>query len=194
MMRVTDRVPPAYLAYSTPRPFPVGAFLDLLGESVIEQPLRVLLQPLLIVSVLMLGVLVTLDGHWLLWVGPVGIVAAKLARAITRVLRRVRDELALLRHGLTLQAHILRLRPYRDETGEIDGALLYCAIPVAMRRTYVGTVWLSDGSEALRIARAGRMTVIALPRTPGTWRIVDELRSAHVRYDIHEPAPELPVG
>jgi hypothetical protein len=38
------------------------------------------------------------------------------------------------------------------------------------------------------------MTVIALPRTPGTWRIVDELRSAHVRYDIHEPAPELPVG
>ncbi|HWQ15596.1 MAG TPA: hypothetical protein VNL77_22535 [Roseiflexaceae bacterium] len=190
MTRVTDRVDAAYLAQAPPRPFPAAVLPELLGDYVLGRPLRALLDPPLLVCLALLLLLAGARAHWLLWAPPLLVALWRLGRAGMRVVGRVRDELALLRHGRTVRAHVLRLRPSRTLLGEIDGALLYCAIPVAPRRTYVGAVWLSDGTEALELARAGRVTVICLPRAPGTWRIVEPLRS-EVRYDYKHPAPQL---
>jgi hypothetical protein len=74
------------------------------------------------------------------------------------------------------------MRPHRSLNGEIDGVLLDCALPVALRRTYVGSIWLSDPNEALRLAHQGRVEVVCLPRTPGTWRVAEEVR-CDVRYE-----------
>ncbi len=101
------------------------------------------------------------------------------------------DDLLLLRKGLRLRAHVLRMRPHRNVMGEIDGALLDCAIVVAPRRTYVGSIWIADGIEAARLARQGRVEVICLPRTPGTWRLIEEIRS-DVRYDRVGPMTQIP--
>jgi hypothetical protein len=183
MTRVTDRVDSAYLAQPPPRPFPAAALPELIGDCVLGRPLRALLDPLLLVCLGALLLLAATRAHWLLWAPPLLVALWRLGREARRVWRRVRDELALLRHGRTVRAHVLRLRPNRNLLGEIDGVLLYCAIPVAPRRTYVGAVWLSDGTEALELSRAGRVTVICLPRAPGTWRIVEALRSEVVRYE-----------
>jgi len=120
------------------------------------------------------------------------VIVGRTGRGAWQVWRRARDDLSLLRDGLTLRAHVLRMRPHRDTTGEIDGALLDCAIPVAQRRTYVGSIWLSDGIEAARLARQGRVAVICLPRTPGTWRVIEEIK-ADVRYERVGPMQALPI-
>ena len=49
-----------------------------------------------------------------------------------------------------------------DALGEIDGAILACEIDVAPRRSYVGSVWLSDGTEALRLLGSQRIDVAVL--------------------------------
>ena len=99
--------------------------------------------------------------------------------------------LRLLRDGLTIRAHVMRLRPHRTMTGEINGALLDCVIPVAPRRTYMGSIWLSEGAEALRLSRQGRVQVLCLPRAPGTWRVIEEVK-ASIRYDRMGPMQQIP--
>lgn len=71
---------------------------------------------------------------------PLMVIVVQMALAARRIWRHVRDDLALLRDGLTMRAHLLRLRPHRSPTGDIEGALLDCAIPVAPRRTYMGSI------------------------------------------------------
>ncbi|HRC77881.1 MAG TPA: hypothetical protein PLO33_19510, partial [Kouleothrix sp.] len=122
---------------------------------------------------------------------PVLPIAIQLGLAFRRIWRRVHDDLTLLRNGLTIRAHVLRLRPHRAPTGELEGALLDCAIPVAPRRTYMGSIWLSDGEEARRLANQGRLAVLCLPRTPGTWRILETI-NADVRYDRMGPMQAIP--
>jgi hypothetical protein len=192
MAGVTERVDAAYLEREPPRPFPAAALPELIGASVTGRPLRALLDPLFLACAGLLLLLAFERAHWLLWVPPLLIAASRLFGPIRRIWVRLSDEVALLRHGERVRTHVLRLRPHRTPLGEIDGALLYCAIPVAPRRVYVGTVWLSDGTEALRLARDGRVNVICLPRAPGTWRIIDALHS-EARYDHKEPAPPLPA-
>ena len=77
------------------------------------------------------------------------------------------------------------------EIGEIDGALLACAIPVKPARTYVGSIWLADGHEALRLMHQGQLDVICLPRAPGTWRVIEPVQS-QIRYDRVGPIPDIP--
>ncbi|HJZ46216.1 MAG TPA: hypothetical protein VKE41_03585, partial [Roseiflexaceae bacterium] len=122
---------------------------------------------------------------------PVLIIVFRLAIDARQIWRHVSDDLALLRNGLTIRAHVLGLRPYRTTLGAIDGALLDCAIPVAPRRTYVGSIWLADGAEALRLERQGRLEVICLPRTPGTWRVIEDVKS-DIRYDRLGPIQQIP--
>jgi hypothetical protein len=55
----------------------------------------------------------------------------------------------------------------------------------------VGSIWVADGIEAARLARQGRVEVICLPRTPGTWRLIEEIRS-DVRYDRVGPMAQIP--
>jgi hypothetical protein len=179
MPRVTELVDDAYLVHAPPRPFPAAALPALIGDTALRRPL---LDPALLACAAILGLLLARDAWWPLLLPPLAGVLWWVWRRALGVWRKVCDEVGLLRHGRTVRARVLRLRPHRNTLGEIDGALLFCAIPVAARRTYVGSVWLSDGTEALRLHREGRVNVICLPRTPGTWRIVDALHSEQ-RYD-----------
>jgi hypothetical protein len=187
MPPITEWLTADYLAQPPPRRVPPGVMLDIAGEYLVERPLRTFLDPWLITGVVALGGLLALGMRGLWLALPLALVLARLGLALYRLGRRIGDDIALLRHGLRLRAHILKLRPYRTTLGEIDGALLDCAIPVAPRRTYIGSVWLHDGTEALRLARAGAVEVLCLPHMPGTWRLVEPVRG-EVCYDRLGPA------
>jgi hypothetical protein len=191
MQRVTDQVDAAYLERVPPRPLRTEVMLNLLNDHLFERLSKVALDPLLIVSVVVLLGLAIMHASPLVRLVPVLLIVARLAIEGSHVWRRVSDDLALLRDGLTIRAHVLKLRPHRSTTGEIDGALLDCAIPVAPRRTYVGSIWLADGTEALRLARQGRVEVICLPRTPGTWRVIENVKS-DIRYGRVGPIQQIP--
>lgn len=190
MQRITDRVSQEYLSRPPARSLPFGATLDLIGDYLVERPLQTLLDPVLIVSILLLGVLLAVGARWAILL-PLGIIALWLGRRLLRLWRVVSEEIALLRKGLIVKAHILKLQPHRTITGEIDGALLACAIPVKTARTYVGSIWLADGHEALRLMHQGQLDVICLPRAPGTWRVIEPVQS-QIRYDRVGPIPDIP--
>jgi hypothetical protein len=79
-------------------------------------------------------------------------------------------------------AHVMGVRTCRDAGGATSGAYVDCVIPIARRRTSVGSVWMPDVSEAIRIGQAGRLNVICLPRSPGAWRL-REGAGQHLRYE-----------
>jgi hypothetical protein len=191
MQRVTDQIDPGYLEQAPPRPLPPAIVLNLLGDHIFERPSGAFLDPLLITGIAALIALIALETNKLLWLVPLLVVLGRIGLGAYRIGRRVWDDLMLLRKGLMLRAHVLRMRPYRNTTGQLDGALLDCAMAVAPRRTYVGSIWLADGIEAARLARQGRVEVICLPRTPGTWRIIEQVRS-DVRYERIGPMQQLP--
>lgn len=191
MQRVTDQVDADYLDQPPPRPLPPVVALNLLGDYIFERPSSTFLDPLLLISVVALTGMITLNTNRVLWFAPLLLIMARVIVGAYRVGRRTWDDLLLLRKGLRLRAHVLRMRPHRNVMGEIDGALLDCAIVVAPRRTYVGSIWIADGIEAARLARQGRVEVICLPRTPGTWRLIEEIRS-DVRYERVGPVAQIP--
>lgn len=192
MQRVTDQVDARYLEQVPPRALPHVVLLNLLGDHIFERPISAFLDPVLIIAFLALIVLMSLRAPSAFWLAPLLVIVARAGLGARRIWRRAWDDLRLLRDGLTLRAHVLRMRPHRNIAGEISGALIDCAIPVAPRRTYIGSVWLADGSEALRLVRQGRITVICLPRTPGTWRIIDPVTS-EVRYERMGPMQHVPM-
>jgi len=191
MQRVTDQVDATYLEQAPPRPVPPGVVLNLLSARIFERPLRSWLNPLLLTGVVVLVILFVLRASSLLRLFPLALIVGWMAIEARQIWRQTRDDMALLRNGLTIRAHVLRLRPYRTTSGAIDGAMLDCAIPVAPRRTYVGSIWLSNGAEATRLASQGRVKVICVPRTPGTWRVIEDLKS-DVRYDRMGPMQQIP--
>lgn len=191
MQRVTEQVDASYLEQTPPRPLPPGVVLNLINDYAFERPLRTFLNPLLISCVVVLVALYVLRANPIIRAIPLMVIIVQMALAARRIWRHVRDDLALLRDGLTIRAHVLRLRPHRSPTGDIEGALLDCAIPVAPRRTYMGSIWLSNGAEALRLANQGRVAVLCLPRTPGTWRVLEEVKS-DIRYNRLGPMQAIP--
>jgi hypothetical protein len=191
VQRVTDQVDADYLEQPPPRPLPPVVALNLLGDYIFDRPSSTFLDPLLLISVVTLVGMITLHAHRLLWFAPLLLIMVRISIRAYRIARRIWDDLLLLRKGLRLRAHVLHMRPHRNTMGEIDGALLDCAIVVAPRRTYVGSIWIADGIEAARLARQGRVEVICLPRTPGTWRLIEEIRS-DVRYDRVGPVAQIP--
>lgn len=190
MQRVTDQVDATYLEQAPPRPVPPGVLLNLLSDHIFERPIRSLLNPLLITGVVVLVILFVLRASLLLRLFPLALIVGWMVIEARQIWRQTQEDMALLRNGLTIRAHVLRLRPHRATSGEIDGAMLDCAIPIAQRRTYVGSIWLSNGAEATRLARQGRVEVICLPRTPGTWRVIEGLES-DIRYDRMGPMQEI---
>ncbi len=191
MRRVIDQVDASYLEQPPPRPLPPAIVLNVLGDHLFERPIGVLLDPVFIISVVALVVLGGLRVGAPLALLALLVLIGRIGLGAFQIGQRLWSDLLLLRNGLILRAHVLRMRPHRNTLGEIDGALLDCAIPVAPRRTYVGSIWLSDGIEATRLARQGRVAVLCLPRTPGTWRIIEEIR-ADVRYERFGPLRQLP--
>jgi hypothetical protein len=191
MQPVTEQVDVDYLGQPPPRPIPPALALNVLGDHVFAQPIQRYLNRWVVGGALALLLLFALGASPALRLVPVLIIVGRLAFDARQIWRSARDDLALLRSGLTIRAHVLRLRPHRATTGQIEGALLDCAIPVAPRRTYMGSIWLSDGAEALRLKKQGRVAVICLPRTPGTWRVVERVAS-EIRYDRLSPMQAIP--
>jgi hypothetical protein len=191
MQRVTEQVDAAYLEQAPPRPLQPMVILNLFNDHIFDRPLQTFLDPVLIASVIVLILLFVMRSSTVLRLAPLLLIIFRLIINARRIWRLASEDLALLRDGLTIRAHVLRLRPHRTTMGDIDGALLDCAIPVAPRRTYVGSIWLSDSAEALRLARAGRVDVLCLPRTPGTWRVIEDVKS-NIRYDRIGPMKRIP--
>jgi hypothetical protein len=191
MQRVTDQVEATYLQQSPPRSLAPAVIANLLSDHIFERPLRAFLNPLIIASIITLLILFALRASTAVRLIPVLLIIIRLLISGRHVWRHFSDDLALLRNGLTVRAHVLGLRAHRTTLGTIDGALLDCAIPVAPRRTYVGSIWLANGAEALRLKRQGRVEVICLPRTPGTWRVIEDVKS-DVRYDRFGTIQQLP--
>ena len=182
MQRVTEQVDTAYLQQSPPRPLSSAIMANLLSDHIFERPLKAFLDPVIIAAIITLVILFALRASTAIRLVPVLLIVIRLLISALHLWRHVSDDLALLRNGLTVRAHVLGLRPHRTTMGAIDGALLDCAIPVALRRTYVGSIWLANGVEALRLKQQGRVEVICLPRTPGTWRVIEDVKS-DIRYD-----------
>jgi hypothetical protein len=191
MQRVTEQVDAAYLQQSPPRPLSPAVVANLLSDHIFDRPLKLLLDPLIIAGVIMLVVLFALRASTAIRLLPVLLIVIRLLLSARQIWRHVSDDLALLRNGLTIRAHVLGLRPHRTTMGAIDGALLDCAIPVAPRRTYVGSIWLANSTEALRLMRQGRVEVLCLPRTPGTWRVIEDVKS-DIRYDRMGAIQQVP--
>ena len=191
MQRVTDQVDAAYLQRSPPRRLSPAIIVNLLSDHIFDRPLKAFLDPLIIASIITLLVLFALHASSAIRLAPVLIIVIRLLISVGYLWRYVGDDLALLRNGLTVRAHVLGLRPHRTTLGAIDGALLDCAIPVAPRRTYVGSIWLANGAEATRLKHQGRVEVICLPRTPGTWRVIEDVKS-DIRYDRMGAIQQIP--
>jgi hypothetical protein len=191
MQRVTEQVDAAYLQQPPPRPLSPAIMANLLSDHVFERPLKAFFDPLIIASIVTIVLLFALRTSTTIRLVPVLVIIIRLLLNARHLWRHVSDDLALLRNGLTVRAHVLGLRPHRTTLGAIDGALLDCAIPVAPRRTYVGSIWMANGAEALRLKRQGRVEVICLPRTPGTWRVIEDVKS-DIRYDRMGAIQQVP--
>jgi hypothetical protein len=191
MQRVTEQVDAAYLQQPPPRSLSPGMIANLLSDHIFERPLKAFLDPVIIAAVIALVVLFALRASTAIRLVPVLLIIIRLLISVGYLWRHVHDDLALLRNGLTVRAHVLGLRPHRTTMGTINGALLDCAIPVAPRRTYVGSIWLANGTEAQRLKHQGRVEVICLPRTPGTWRVIEDVKS-DIRYDRMGSTQPLP--
>jgi hypothetical protein len=158
-----------------PRRLPRFFLPNLIGEYLLERPARAYLDPLLIGSLGALAVLLALrlgPPDWIMLL-LVGLLALRLSGPLLRLWRNVREDYLLLRYGVVVRAHVIGVRPCRDAAGNPAGAYLDCAIPLSRRRTSVGSVWMPDAAEALRISAAGQVPVICLARAPGTWRLRD---------------------
>ena len=191
MRRVTEQVDAAYLQQFPPRRLSPVVMANLLSDHVFDRPLKAFLDPLIIAGIITLLVLFALRASTTIRLVPVLLIVIRLLISTRHLWRQVSDDLALLRNGLTVRAHVLGLRPHRTTLGVIDGALLDCAIPVAPRRTYVGSIWLANGAEAQRLNLQGRVEVICLPRTPGTWRVIEDVKS-DIRYDRMGAIQQVP--
>src|SRR5690349_12742166 len=134
MQRVTEQVDAAYLQQPPPRRLSLALVVNLFSDHVFERPLTAFLDPLIIISILALLMLFALRASTIIRLVPVLIIVTRLLIDARQIWRHVSDDLALLRNGLAIRAHVLGLRPYRTTLGAIDGALLDCAIPVAPRR------------------------------------------------------------
>jgi hypothetical protein len=191
VQRVTNQVDAGYLEQATPRRLRPVVVLNLLGDYLFERPASAFLDLPLIAGILTLIGMTVFHTNRALWLAPLLLILVRLGMGAYHMGRRTWDDLMLLRKGLKLRAHILRMRPHRNTAGEISGALLDCAIVVAPRRTYVGSIWVADRQEAARLLRQERVEVICLPRTPGTWRIIEDVKS-DVRYERVGPIQSIP--
>lgn len=191
MQQVNQHVDSAYLRQPPPRPLSLGLLFSLLTDHLLARPFRTILHPLFITGVAVLAMMIVWHVPSTLLALPLGLVVGMLLFGGYRVWKGAWEDIRLMRDGLVLRAHILKLRPNHTLAGEINGALLDCVIPVAPRRTYAGSIWLSDGNEALRLLHQGRLQVLCLPLTPGTWRVIEPITS-ELSYERVGPSVVIP--
>jgi len=182
---IVNQVDSALLQQRPPRPLPPLLLLNLLGEYLIEVPLKTYIDSVVIGSLVGAIALALLHVGPLLWILLGLILLTHLATAAWKLGKQIREDMVLLKYGIVVRAHVLHLRPQYNEQGQPAGALLDCAIPTRRRRTSVGSVWLANTNEATRLAKQGRVRVICLVRAPGTWRLM-ESTGPEFRYGLIE--------
>ncbi|HMQ31107.1 MAG TPA: hypothetical protein PKD53_10280 [Chloroflexaceae bacterium] len=171
MPDILDLVEPGTLEQAPPRRLPPFFVPNLIGEYLLERPPRVYLNPLVLGCLLGAAVLTAIGAPPLFGLALVVLAGLRLLRPALRLYRDVREDYQLLREGVVVTAHVIGVRPFRDAAGNPAGAYLDCAVPLTRQRTSVGSVWVADVGEAMRLSALGRLTVICLPRAPGTWRL-----------------------
>ncbi|NTV62298.1 MAG: hypothetical protein HGA65_02015 [Oscillochloris sp.] len=182
MPDVLDLVDRRLLNHSPPRKLPFFFVPNLLGEYLLERPPSFYFDPVLIVGVLAEVVMLLLRMESVFWVTLGLLLLLRVMAAGWKIYRDVREDYLLLRFGVVTSAHVMSVRTCRDASGEASGAYVDCVIPISRRRTSVGSVWMPDAAEALRIGQTGRLNVICLTRSPGAWRL-SEGDGPHLRYD-----------
>lgn len=182
---VVDQVDASLFQQQPPRLLPPFLLLNLLGEYLLTTPLKVYIDPVIIGGLVgaIAAAALRMDSRIILLL--ILLILIHLGTAIWKLARQIREDMALLKYGIIVRAHILHLRLHFDAQGQPAGAFLDCAIPIRRHRTSVGSVWLADAAEAARLAKQGRVTVICLVRAPGTWRLL-ESTSPEFRYGLAE--------
>lgn len=168
---ILDLIEPDSFEQPPPRRLPPFFVPNLIGEYLLERPLAAYLSPLVILCLGATAALAALRAPAPLILLPLLVIALRLLRPVLRLLRDVREDYILIRDGVLVTAHVLGARACRDQAGNPAGVFLDCAVPLTMQRTSVGSVWIADTSEAMRLSAAGQLTVICLPRAPGSWRL-----------------------
>lgn len=171
MPDILDLVEPETLEGPPPRRLPAFFLLNLLGEHLLERPLWTFLNPLVILCLVAAVVLTALGAPTLVSLALLGLIIIRLLRPFSRLYRDVREDYLLIRYGLIVTAHVIGVRTMRTPLGDTAGAYLDCAIPLNRQRTSVGSIWVGDTGEAMRLSAAGKLRVICLPRAPGSWRL-----------------------
>lgn len=181
---ITDQVDPALLQQPPPRALPPLLLPNLLGEYLIELPLSVYLNPVLLGSIVAALAMIVLNISLPpLWLALALILTVHIGMGVWKISCRIREDMKLIKYGIITRARILRCRLYAGPADRPGGAFLDCAISIGRNRTVVGSVWLADSAEALCLAETGWLPVICLPRVPGTWRLLHPLKS-EVYYDL----------
>jgi hypothetical protein len=183
---VLDLVDSRLLDHSPPRRLPFFFLPNLIGEYLIERPLRFYVDPFIIASIVAAIVMPILRVPIWLWCALLAILALRLIITCWKIYRDVREDYLLMRYGVVTSAHVMGVRACRDASGAPSGAYIDCVIPISRSRTSVGSVWMPDAAAALRVGQVGRLSVICLARSPGAWRL-REGDGPHLRY---EPARE----
>jgi hypothetical protein len=172
---ILDLVDDTLLEQRPPRRLPAMFLPNLIGEYLLERAGRAARDAILLFCVV-------IGGPPLAWLLLALLLAMRLGGPLMKLSRSVREDYLLLRHGEVVQAHILGVRPCRDAAGNPAGAYLDCVIPVTRKRSSVGSVWMPDTADALRIGAVGRIPVVCLARAPGAWRLRDG-DGPHLRYE-----------
>lgn len=159
------------LQHSPPRRLPFFFLPNLLGEYLLARPLRSYFDLPLILGSIGIGLLLLIGAGALAW-ALLLVLVLRVGCGLWRLGRAVREDYRLLRDGVVLQAYVLGMRPRHDADGKRTGAFLDCVIPITRQRATVGSVWLPDADKALRLRTADRVSVICLPRAPGSWRLL----------------------
>jgi hypothetical protein len=178
---VLDLVDHGLLDDNPPRRLPFFFLPNLIGEYMLERPLRFYLDPIMITGTIAATVMLFVDAAPILWIMLGTILTLRAVAICWQIYRDVREDYLLMRFGVVTSAHVMGVRTCRDASGTMSGAYVDCVIPISRRRTSVGSVWMPDASEAMQIGKAGRLSVICLTRSPGAWRL-REGDGPHLRY------------
>ena len=173
-MTTTRQIDDTLLQHAPPRSLPPWLIADLIGDKLADRPLISYFDPLLVSGVMAALALVLLHAPlWLSWLVAL-LMAVRLGSIVWDLLNDAWEDMRLLRHGMIVQARVLRVRQCRITSGDLCGAYLDCALPISPHRTSVGSVWFADAEEAIHLAQGGRVQALCLPRAPGTWRLLEE--------------------
>ncbi|NNJ10721.1 hypothetical protein EKD04_010305 [Chloroflexales bacterium ZM16-3] len=182
MPDVLNLVDHGLLNHTPPRRLPFFFLPNLIGEYLLERPPRFYLDPILISGIIASVMMIFLHAPAIFWLILGTILALRVVAVCWQIYRDVREDYLLMRYGIVTSAHVMGVRTCRDAGGALSGAYVDCVIPISQRRTSVGSVWMPDASEAMRIGQVGRLSVLCLTRSPGAWRL-REGDGPHLRYE-----------